>query len=57
MEISAVIKKLAERGDMTILLVDQYLVMSRGEIIQQGRGEAMETDGVRGLVAILGIAP
>jgi urea transport system ATP-binding protein len=62
-EIGVVIKKLAERGDMAILLVeqfydfaaelaDQYLLMSRGEIIQQGRGETMEADGVRGLVAI-----
>ncbi|MFG0380805.1 urea ABC transporter ATP-binding subunit UrtE [Pseudomonas sp. zbq_18] len=62
-EIGVVIKKLAARGDMAILLVeqfydfaaelaDQYLVMSRGEIIQQGRGETMEADGVRGLVAI-----
>jgi len=62
-EIGVVIKKLAERGDMAILLVeqfydfaaelaDQYLVMSRGEIVQQGRGETMEADGVRGLVAI-----
>ncbi|SDG56104.1 urea transport system ATP-binding protein [Pseudomonas benzenivorans] len=62
-EIGAVIGKLAERGDMAILLVeqfydfaaelaDQYLVMSRGEIVQQGRGASMEADGVRGLVAI-----
>ncbi|MBD9460274.1 urea ABC transporter ATP-binding subunit UrtE [Pseudomonas sp. PDM05] len=62
-EIGAVIKKLAERGDMAILLVeqfydfaaelaDQYLVMSRGEIVQQGRGENMESEGVRGLVTI-----
>jgi len=62
-EIGAVIKKLAARGDMAILLVeqfydfaaelaDQYLVMSRGEIIQQGRGENMQSDGVRGLVTI-----
>ena len=62
-EIGAVIRKLAERGDMAILLVeqfydfaaelaDQYLVMSRGEIVQQGRGENMEAEGVRGLVAI-----
>jgi urea transport system ATP-binding protein len=62
-EIGAVIKKLAERGDMAILLVeqfydfaaelaDQYLVMSRGEIVQQGRGEHMEAEGVRGLVTI-----
>ena len=62
-EIGAVIGQLAARGDMAILLVeqfydfaaelaDQYLVMSRGEIVQQGRGETMEADGVRGLVAI-----
>ncbi|MNF59922.1 hypothetical protein D3C84_415240 [compost metagenome] len=62
-EIGAVIKTLAARGDMAILLVeqfydfaaelaDQYLVMSRGEIIQQGRGENMEAEGVRGLVTI-----
>ncbi|MCP1652145.1 urea ABC transporter ATP-binding subunit UrtE [Pseudomonas nitroreducens] len=62
-EIGAVIRKLAERGDMAILLVeqfydfaaelaDQYLVMSRGEIVQQGRGADMEAEGVRGLVTI-----
>lgn len=62
-EIGAVIRQLAQRGDMAILLVEQfydfaaeladsYLVMSRGEIIQRGRGDSMETDGVRGLVAI-----
>lgn len=62
-EIGAVIKKLAARGDMAILLVEQfydftaeladhYLVMSRGEIIQRGRGENMEAEGVRDLVAI-----
>lgn len=62
-EIGAVINKLAARGDMAILLVeqfydfaaelaDQYLVMSRGEIVQAGRGENMEAEGVRGLVTI-----
>ncbi|MCU7648884.1 urea ABC transporter ATP-binding subunit UrtE [Pseudomonas piscis] len=62
-EIGAVIRQLAARGDMAILLVEQfydfaaeladhYLVMSRGEIIQQGRGENMQADGVRGLVTI-----
>lgn len=38
--------------DFAAELVDQYLVMSRGEIIQQGCGESMEADGLRGLVAI-----
>ena len=62
-EIGVVIRKLAERGDMAILLVeqfydfaaelaDQYLVMERGEVIARGAGKDMETDGVRQLVAI-----
>ncbi|MBK4404589.1 urea ABC transporter ATP-binding subunit UrtE [Enterobacter hormaechei] len=62
-EIGQVIRSLANRGDMAILLVEQfydfaaeladsYLVMSRGSIDQQGRGENMEQEGVRGLVAI-----
>ena len=33
-------------------LADQYLVMERGEIIQRGRGENMEADGVRALMSI-----
>ena len=62
-EIGQVIRSLADRGDMAILLVEQfydfaaeladsYLLMSRGTIIQQGRGENMEQEGVRSLVAI-----
>src|SRR5690606_24085027 len=62
-EIGQVIRQLASRGDMAILLVEQfydfaagladnYLLMSRGTIIQRGRGEQMEQEGVRGLVAI-----
>lgn len=62
-EIGVVIRKLAERGDMAILLVeqfydfaaelaDQYLVMSRGEIIQRGCGKNMAAEGVQNLVAI-----
>lgn len=62
-EIGGVIRQLAQRGDMAILLVEQfydfaaeladsYLVMSRGEIVQRGRGDAMEQDNVRRLVAI-----
>ena len=38
--------------DFAVELADQYLVMSRGEIIQAGRGENMEAEGVRGLVTI-----
>ncbi|MCO7565416.1 urea ABC transporter ATP-binding subunit UrtE [Pseudomonas sp. S 311-6] len=62
-EIGAVIRQLADRGDLAILLVeqfydfaealaDQYLVMARGEIVQRGRGENMQAEGVRGLVTI-----
>lgn len=62
-EIGAVIRQLASRGDMAILLVEQfydfaagladnYLVMSRGAIVQRGQGANMEADGVRRLVAI-----
>lgn len=62
-EIGAVIRQLANRGDMAILLVEQfydfaagladhYLVMSRGEIVQRGSGKDMAKDDVRNLVTI-----
>ncbi|MFP1786228.1 urea ABC transporter ATP-binding subunit UrtE [Lonsdalea quercina] len=62
-EIGAVIRQLSLRGDMGILLVEQfydfaaaladrYLVMSRGEIVQRGLGPDMEKESVRHLVAI-----
>ncbi|MCS3431786.1 urea ABC transporter ATP-binding subunit UrtE [Klebsiella sp. BIGb0407] len=62
-EIGAVIRQLAQQGDMGILLVEQfydfaaeladnYLVMSRGEIIQRGAGKDMEQDRVRDRVTI-----
>lgn len=62
-QIGHVIKQLAERGDIAILLVeqfydfaaelaDQYLVMSRGTIIQRGLGIEMESHGVKNLVSI-----
>jgi urea transport system ATP-binding protein len=62
-DIGRVIRMLADRGDMAILLVEQYydfareladdyLVMQRGEFIARGLGKDMETQGVRQLIAI-----
>ena len=62
-DIGRVIRMLADRGDMAILLVEQYydfareladdyLVMQRGEFIARGAGSEMEARGVRELVAI-----
>ena len=62
-DIGRVIRMLADRGDMAILLVeqyydfarelaDEYLVMQLGEFLARGRGKDMEVDGVRKLVAI-----
>ena len=62
-DIGRVIRMLAGRGDMAILLVEQYydfaqeladdyLVMQRGEVIARGLGKDMESAGVRQLVAI-----
>lgn len=63
LDIQAVIKQLVQRGDMAILLVEQYYdfaealadayyVMSRGQIIKQGRGETMQAENVRDFVAL-----
>jgi len=62
-DIGRVIRMLARRGDMAIILVeqfydfaeelaDQYLVMERGEIIARGPGRLMEANGVRALVSV-----
>ncbi|HEY0825503.1 MAG TPA: urea ABC transporter ATP-binding subunit UrtE [Ramlibacter sp.] len=62
-DIGRVIRMLADRGDMAIVLVeqyydfarelaDQYVVMERGEVVARGRGKDMEADGVRQRVAI-----
>jgi urea transport system ATP-binding protein len=62
-DIGRVIRMLADRKTMAIVLVeqyydfaeelaDQYLVMERGEIIARGRGNTMQADGVRQLVSI-----
>ena len=62
-EIERVIRMLAARGDMAILLVEQYYdfaksladayaVMSRGEVVRRGLGRDMDADGVRELIAV-----
>ncbi len=62
-DIGRVIRMLADRKTMAIVLVeqfydfaaelaDQYLVMERGEIVQRGRGADMEADGVRQRMSI-----
>ncbi|HET8695607.1 MAG TPA: urea ABC transporter ATP-binding subunit UrtE [Aquabacterium sp.] len=66
-DIGRAIRKLADEGlngqkmavvlveqfyDFAAELADQYLVMERGEVIKQGRGDAMEADGVRQLMSI-----
>jgi urea transport system ATP-binding protein len=62
-DIGRVIRMLADRGDMAIVLVEQYydfaqeladryLVMERGEVIAAGEGKDMESAGVRQMVAI-----
>jgi urea transport system ATP-binding protein len=62
-DIGRVIRMLADRGDMAIVLVeqyydfaaelaDQYLVMERGEVIARGRGADMQADGVRAKMSI-----
>jgi urea transport system ATP-binding protein len=33
-------------------LADQYIVMERGEIVQRGRGDDMEAEGVRAKMSI-----
>ena len=62
-DIGRVIRMLANRGDMAILLCEQYydfareladdyIVMERGSVLARGQGANMEIDGVRELVAI-----
>jgi len=62
-DIGRVIRMLADRKTMAIVLVeqfydfaaelaDQYLVMERGEIVQRGRGKDMAAEGVRQRMSI-----
>jgi len=62
-DIGRVIRMLADKGEMAILLceqyydfaqelADEYLVMERGEVIARGPGSEMEAKGIRNLVAI-----
>ena len=62
-EIERVIRALAKRGDMAILLVEQYfefardlaaryLVMERGEIVLSGRREDMDETAVRSYLTV-----
>ncbi len=62
-DIGRVIRMLADRKTMAIVLVeqfydfaaelaDQYLVMERGDIVMRGRGADMERDGVRERMSI-----
>ena len=62
-DIGRVIRMLADRKTMAIVLVeqfydfaaelaDQYLVMERGEIVQRGRGKDMQAEGARQRMSI-----
>ena len=62
-DIERVIRMLAARGDMAILLVEQYYdfaraladryaVMARGDIVSAGAGADMEAHAVRELIAV-----
>ena len=62
-DIERAIRNLALSGEMSILLVeqyydfaqslaDQYLVMSRGELVQRGDGKNMAQDNVKAWIAV-----
>jgi len=62
-DIGRIIARLAERGDMAILLVEQYfdfardlaaayIVMQRGEVVLAGRGDAMDETAVRSYLTV-----
>ena len=62
-DIERAIRKLTSGGEMAILLVEQYydfakaladhyVVMSRGEVVAQGKGADMDANNVRSLLAV-----
>ena len=62
-DIGAVIRKLAQRGDMAIILVEQfydfakeladhYVVLQRGEVIKSGLGSSMDEDKVQQYLSV-----
>ena len=62
-DIERVIRSLSERGDMAILLVEQYydfarelagnyVILRRGEIVLSGAGADMERDNVRNFLSV-----
>ncbi|HMN82436.1 MAG TPA: urea ABC transporter ATP-binding subunit UrtE [Burkholderiaceae bacterium] len=62
-DIGRVVRSLADRGDLAVILVEQYydfaeeladayVVMERGEVIRHGRGDQMQADGIRKLVSV-----
>jgi urea transport system ATP-binding protein len=62
-DIERVLRMLANRGDMGVLLTEQYYdfaksladdytVLQRGQVVKSGLGANMEADGVRGYLAV-----
>ena len=62
-EVKNAIRRVADTGEVAILLVEQYydfardladhyLLMERGEFIMRGLGSNMDTDGVREALAV-----
>jgi urea transport system ATP-binding protein len=62
-EIERVIRALSERGDMAILLVEQYfefarqladrfVILRRGEVVKQGRGSEMDAAELRNYLVV-----
>ncbi len=62
-DIERVIRSLAQRGDIAILLVEQYydfakeladryVVLRRGEVVKSGLGESMDSDNVHSYLSV-----